>query len=150
MAHILSWSSYTILELNPKSHIDCFAQKFTIQGNDKDGKIIRKHILFSVEVWELHHKKGTEKYDLRIAEYDEFKKILYEEGFIDIHIVIITYKISRYKYHQFIINELKRQVEKKFGIVELDMNIGMITWKKILKDIKIDQDRKQYKLIKWA
>ncbi len=131
------------------SHIDYLVENFKIQGKLKNGKVSEQKVFFTLEVWELHHKKGSKIYNPRIVEYDGLKQILYEEGFLDIHIVIKIYELSGRLYHDFIIKKLMRQLKEKFGIVELDMNIGNITYNRVLRHLKQNLDSKQYKLEKW-
>ena len=131
------------------SHIDYLIEKYRIKGKCEDGTIFDEEILFSVEIWELHHKKGTRIYNERVAEFDVLKQILYEEGFIDIHIIVKIYELSGRQYRDFIISELKRQLKERYGVVELDINIGSISYNRVLRHLRQNLDNRQYKLDKW-
>lgn len=60
-----------------------------------------------------------------------------------------TYKLKGREYRNFIINELKRQLEERFGLVDLDINIGSISYNRVLRHLKQDYDNEQNKLDKW-
>ena len=134
----------------PSSHIDYFIENFKIKGKYQNGKTFDEDILFGVEIWESHHKKDSKLYVPRVAEYDGLKQILYEEGFIDILIVVKTYELNGREYRDFIISELERQLKEKFGVVELDMNIGSISYNRVLRHLRQNLDNGNYKLDKWV
>ncbi|MFX0188021.1 MAG: hypothetical protein ACFE8A_09810 [Candidatus Hodarchaeota archaeon] len=115
------------------SSIDILAEEIRLEG-------IETPVLFSVEVWELHNiNKRHRFYNERIYIYDKLKKILYEEGFIDIHIVLETYKRSFNDYQKFIIRALKKEVKEKYGI-ELDMEFPRLDWSDLVDDLKTALD----------
>ncbi len=122
-----------------RSSIDCFGIV----------KIKGKEFKISVEVWGPHHKslrlhsklypRKTSADYKRLKVYDNLKKLLWEEGFLDIHIVISLDDLKKYERQAFIIKELKRQLLKGHGI-DLKTNFPLYTWNKLLKDVKQAED----------
>lgn len=142
--HRITKTTYTY------SHMDYLIENFEVKGKYQNGKTFNKKVLFGIEVWENHHEKDSIFYAPRVSEYDGLKQILYEEGFIDLLVVVKTYKLKGREYRDFIIKELKRQLMEKFGLEELDINIGSISINRVLRHLRQNMDNTNYKIDKWA
>ena len=128
-SHGISYDGYR------KSHLDILAEVLVIDGvNNGEG------LLVSVEPWGPQHEdKSHVWYNERICYYDELKQILYEEGFIDILVVVKLWEIQSHGYQDFIITELKRQVKEKFGI-EIDLDFPAFLWVNLINNLKKGSD----------
>ena len=127
-----------------KSHFDCFG--FI--------KIDNKILSVDVEVWGPQHKDlstflkiypNNNSFDYkRLKIYDNLRKILREEGFLDIHIVLPLYNIGRNKFQDYIIKEFKQQLLEYHGI-RFNRKFPRSSWTNLMRDIRFAKDYQNLK-----
>ena len=122
-----------------KSHLDCFA--FI--------KIDNSVYSMVVDVWGPQHKsmglyrkifpKRNKNEYKRMKAYDKLRNILWDEGFLDIFIVLPLYKLTNNKYQGYIIKEFKRQLSE-IHFVNFSRNFTNYSWISLMKDIRFAKD----------
>jgi len=121
--------------------IDCFG-KIRIRGND---------YWVSVDVWGRQHKNletylkmygyqgKTIKDYKRLKVYDNLRKIMFEEGIIDVHLVVALWEHQKLQINGFINKEIERILFEKHGLT-LNYPLPAYNWNNLLKDIKQAKD----------